>query len=309
VFVAVSQPSFTLPLQSPNPALQVGEQVPFEQAVVPFAFVHFVPQAAQLFTLVLRFVSQPSFEPVEQLPKPELHELIEHAPSAQVAVPFAVLHAVVQAPQWAMLVCVFASQPLAAFPSQLPNPLLQVPSVHTLLTHVSLAFARLHTVPHAPQFARLVVRSVSQPLAELPSQSPLPVLQVAIPHTPFTQFGVPPVDGQTCPHAPQLFTSVLSAVSQPSFGLPLQSLYPDAQEGTQAPDVHAFVPCAFVQATPQAPQFDAVLSAVSQPFRALPSQLPNPDAQLGTHAPAMQLVVPFALVHPRPHPPQLATVV
>jgi len=33
---------------------------PFEQETLPWAFVHWCPQVPQLFTVVLRFVSQPS---------------------------------------------------------------------------------------------------------------------------------------------------------------------------------------------------------------------------------------------------------
>jgi hypothetical protein len=38
---------------------------------------------------------------------------------------------------------------------------------------------------------------VSQPLPELPSQSPRPALHEETPHTPPTQFGVPPDAEQT----------------------------------------------------------------------------------------------------------------
>jgi hypothetical protein len=88
--------------------------------------------------------------------------------------------------------------------------------------HCSLAFARLHADPHEPQFERLVFRFVSQPLPALPSQLPRPGLHVDTPHTPFTQFGVPPPLGQTFPQLPQLLMSVAVLVSQPLFRLPSQ---------------------------------------------------------------------------------------
>jgi len=269
--------------------------VPLGQVEVPCAFVQAAAHAPQ-FVVVFSDASQPSVALLLQLPKLPLHT-IEHAPRAQLAVPFVLLHTVPQAPQLAAVVCVFVSHPLAALLSQLPKPLLHVPSAHEPVEHDSLAFARLHTAPHPPQFAR-VLRSVSQPLVPIPSQSPRPGEQVEPPHTPFTQFGVPACAGQTCPHAPQLFTSVLVLVSQPSLGLPLQSLNPEAQEGTHAPPVHALVPCAFVHAVPHAPQlFTSVLVAVSQPSLGLLLQSLNPDAHVGTHAPPVQVVVPFGLKH------------
>jgi hypothetical protein len=165
----------------------------------------------------------------------------------------------------------------------------------------------LQTLPHVPQFETLFVRFVSQPLAPLPSQSPKPALQLDTPHTPPTQFGVPPPVGHTCPHAEQLLTSLFESVSQPFAGLPSQSLKPAEQLGTQAPAVHVVVPWEFVQATPHPPQFDVVFSAVSQPLRALPSQLPNPAEHVGTQVLAVQVVVPLAFEQARPHPPQFGT--
>jgi hypothetical protein len=109
----VSQPSVCLlPLQSPKFALQVPLQTPPEHVgVVMLALEHVVPHALQLVALVLMFVSHPSAAPPLQLPKPELHAT-EHVPvpEAQLAVPFAPVHA----------------------PEQ-QNPPAQVPPVHWLL--------------------------------------------------------------------------------------------------------------------------------------------------------------------------------
>ena len=90
---------------------------------------------------------------------------------------------------------------------------------------------------------------------------------------PELQIGVPPVTaGQTRPHMPQLLV-VLSAVSQPFGRLLSQSPKPVLQLGTHADDAQLVVPCAFVHAMPQAPQF-AVLVRVftSQPFGTALSQ-------------------------------------
>ncbi len=68
----------------------------------------------------------------------------------------------------------------------------------------------------------LFVRLVSQPLAALPSQSPVPRLQLVQPQLPATQLGVPFGQAQTLPQLPQLLTLVAVLVSQPSLRLPLQ---------------------------------------------------------------------------------------
>jgi hypothetical protein len=56
--------------------------------------------------------------------------------------------------------------------SQLSKPAAQVPRVHTPLGHVSLAFARLHGTPHAPQSV-----SVSMLFSQPSSGSPLQLRQ------------------------------------------------------------------------------------------------------------------------------------
>jgi hypothetical protein len=137
------------------------------------------------------------------------------APSEQLAVPFRLLHGEPHAPHADTDESVFVSHPFVGSPSQLPQLVLQVPSVQTPLEHVSVAFARLQTCPQAPQFARLVLRFVSQPFAPLPSQSPSPGLHTVTPHVPLTQFGVPPVAGHTFPHVPQFVRLVWVFTSQP----------------------------------------------------------------------------------------------
>lgn len=78
---------------------------------------------------------------------------------------------------------------------------------------VGVAFARVHVVPQEPQ--SVTVRMlVSQPLAELPSQSSKPGAQVETRHVPVEQSPVPPEGEQSVPHEPQ-FAFVVSAVSHP----------------------------------------------------------------------------------------------
>jgi hypothetical protein len=83
------------------------------------------------------------------------------------------------------------------------------------------ALARSHASPQAPQLTALVSGD-SQPLAGLPSQSPKPAAQLAVPHAPLTQLGVPAAVEQELPHAPQALT-LFSEVSQPLLGRPSQS--------------------------------------------------------------------------------------
>jgi hypothetical protein len=97
------------------------------------------------------------------------------------------------------------------------------------------------------------------------------------------------------------------SVSQPLVAFPSQLPQPALQVGTQALPVQVVVPCALLQAVPQAPQFDALLLvSVSQPVVGLPSQLRQVPVQTGTHTLPEQLVVPCAFVHAVPHAPQFA---
>jgi hypothetical protein len=94
-----------------------------------------------------------------------------HVPLLQLA-PAA--HARPHIPQLVALVLRLVSQPLAALPSQSPKPALQL-SPHAPAAHVAVALApAAHILPHIPQFAALVRRSISQPLTALPSQLPKP---------------------------------------------------------------------------------------------------------------------------------------
>jgi hypothetical protein len=189
-----------------------------------------------------------------------------------------------------VLVCVFTSQPSAGMLLQLPNPELHVPSVQLPVEHDSLAFARLHAVPQPPQLVS-VLSVVSQPLPPLPSQSPRPLMQLAVPHTPLTQFGVPPAVEQALPQVLQWLTFVLRLISQPLAVLPSQFAKPALQPITQLPDGQVGDALALPQMLPQPPQFVVVLmSDVSQPLAALPSQFPQLASQVpSVHTPPTQL--------------------
>lgn len=92
------------------------------------------------------------------------------------------------------------------------------PASHAVSTQVpelqdSEAFARLHALPHAPQWV-VVFRGDSQPLFGFPSQLSYPEEQVIV-QTPFTHAAVPYGLAQTLPQLPQLFRSVSVLTSHP----------------------------------------------------------------------------------------------
>ena len=76
---------------SPNPALQVGTQLPPVQTVDPLPFEQPAPHAPQFAVLVLRFDSQPLAALPSQLPNPALQDG-EHVPATQLFEPFTIWH-------------------------------------------------------------------------------------------------------------------------------------------------------------------------------------------------------------------------
>ena len=102
------------------------------------------------------------------------------------------------------------------------KPALQLATPHAEFKHAAVPFAAAHTLPQDAQFEALLVRFVSHPLAAMPSQLPRPIAQLDTPHTPATQFGVPPIVEQTVPHMLQLLTSDAVLISQPFVSRPSQ---------------------------------------------------------------------------------------
>lgn len=239
-------------------------------------------------TLVRVLVSQPLPRLPSQFPKPELQTGAQ-APALQAVVPFGFVQVVPQPPQL-LTVLSGVSQPLLAAASQLPKPLLHVPSVQLPVAHDSEAFARLQGMPQPLQL--VVVRMlVSQPSLGSPSQLEKPVLQLGV-QTPPLQAVVPLSLSQIVPQAPQ-FEVVFSGVSQPFSLLPSQLPKPALHVIEQAPRAQLALPLAVPQTVPQAPQLVMLVWVlVSQPFGALPSQLPQGAVQLGAQAPALQTVLP-----------------
>lgn len=146
-----------------------------------------------------------------------LHVLIEHAVPGP--------HAVPHAPQFALLVARFVSQPFVRMPSQLPQPAAQLAMPHVPLVHDATPFAGVgHTFPQAPHVFTDVFRFDSQPLAMVPSQFAQPALHVPMLQAPPLQTAVAFAGGaQTCPHIPHDVSVVLNAVSHPLLALESQS--------------------------------------------------------------------------------------
>ncbi len=101
-----------------------------------------------------------------------------------------------------------------------------------------------------PQCAGLV-RSVSQPLAWFPSQSPHPALQEASAHVPVAQLVTALGSEHATPHPPH-DESLVKLVSQPFAALPSQSPRPVAQWDAMQVPLRQVSPG--LQAFPQAPQ-------------------------------------------------------
>jgi len=220
-------------------------------------------------------------------------------------------HALPHAPQWALLVRVFTSHPLAGIASQLAQPVSQLSTWQVRATHTGTAWISPHSTPHPPQWlASPLAMLRSQPLAALPSQSPKSAPQ-AKPHEPAAQVAVA-FEGaaQRRVQLPQV-VGLARLASQPLAALESQSAKPALQAATaQAPAVQAGVPLATAQRVEQLPQCVASEPrSTSHPFEASPSQSAKPALQVNAHAPAAQDTAAWALgAHAIPQPPQCSTV-
>jgi len=179
--------------------------------------------------------------------------------------------------------------------------------VHAPLVHAVCAWATVvvHPFPHAPQLLAL-----------------LAVLTQVVPHNvgsaaghPEAHANVPPLPEHTAvapEHAvlqpPQVAACEMS-VSQPSAGLPLQSIQPGAHDeaaNAQAPAVHDAAPltCARpLQSLPQTPQL--AVSVVTSTHA--PSQSVYPALHVEVQAPLAHAACAWATVveHAFPQAPQL----
>jgi hypothetical protein len=183
-----------------------------------------------------------------------------------------------------------------------------------LLAHcISLTFgSAVQSVLQLPHRVVVVVRSVSQPLATLPSQLPKPASQLSMTQVPLAQDAVALAGAQGVLQAPQS-VKVLSGVSQPLDRSSSQLPNPEVHVVMQLPVAQLAVALAgAVQGVPQAPQLVAVLSAAQLPLQqawllVVQSAQLVPQVVLlvlGTHAPPLrQVPVPQTHVVPEHTPP------
>ncbi|MFO0602212.1 MAG: hypothetical protein U0324_03510 [Polyangiales bacterium] len=169
--VSVSQPSAGFMLQSPWLGSQESSHTPLVQAARPPAARQARPQPPQWAAEVRVSASQPLDGSMSQSAKPA-SQAYEQAPAAHEAAAWArVAQAMPQPPQWAVVVRVSVSQPLASLPSQLPKPAAQVPTRQTPSRQAVAPPSVGHTRLHEPQWSAPVWVLASQPLAGSPSQS------------------------------------------------------------------------------------------------------------------------------------------
>jgi hypothetical protein len=169
--VAVSQPSATLPLQSPKPAAHVSTQAPAWHIEVAFTVLQAMPQPPQFFMSVWRSVSHPFAATPSQSAKPALHEAIAHAPIAHLLVAFASPQAVLHAPQFCGSVFLSTSHPFEATASQSAKPVAHAAIVQAPLEQADVACASMQAFMHVPQLLTSLWVFTSQPFCVTPSQS------------------------------------------------------------------------------------------------------------------------------------------
>jgi hypothetical protein len=235
-------------------------------------------------------------------------------PPEQAAVMLLLLQAWPQPPQCAAVVWMLVSQPsVSLFPLQSPHPESQVP-LQVLPEHDGLAmWLLLQAWPQAPQWAGVMVMSVSQPSVRLSVlQSPQPAAHAPV-QLPPAHVGV----GMwlllhTRPHPPQLAALVAGSVSQPSVSLfPLQSDHPVAQVPVQTPAAQVGVGTWLLeQFWPQPPQCAGVtVTSVSQPSLTWPLQFPQPASHaVMAQVPVEQLAVARGGAQATPQAPQFSMV-
>jgi hypothetical protein len=106
-------------------------------------------------------VSQPLRELPSQSPQPLL-QLGAQELAAQLVLPWALVQAIPQPPQFDTFVVRLTSQPVATFASQSAKPAEQLATPHVLLVQRGIPFAAVQMLLQKPQSPRVSVRSVSQ---------------------------------------------------------------------------------------------------------------------------------------------------
>ena len=121
-----------------------------QTAVAPdIEFGQVLPQPPQCVT-VLTAVSQPLRGLPSQLPQPLLQDGTQELP-VQLVLPWALVQAVPQLPQFDTFVASVTSQPLATVPSQFAKPELQLATRQALLEQPGVPLGVVHTLLQKPQ--------------------------------------------------------------------------------------------------------------------------------------------------------------
>ena len=219
VLRAVSQPSATMPLQSPHPAAhEPMAHAPAAHDAVACGSEQTVPQVPQFAGSLEIATSQPFAAVPSQFARPALHAPRTHAPALHVALAPVNVHTRAQEPQLFGSDAVARSHPLLALASQSAYPAAHAPRTHAPLAQVAAACANEHALAHEPQLAGSVAVFTSQPFAPLPSQFAVPAVHVVITHAPLVH--VAPA-AQALPHDPQL-AAVVMGTSHPFDAVPSQ---------------------------------------------------------------------------------------
>jgi hypothetical protein len=215
VAVSTSHPSAALPLQSASvpPHVEMPHTPP-TQFAVPLTSGQTLVQLPQASTLFDVSTSQPFDASVSQSRKLPVH-VMEHAPSAHVAVPWFVEHGVPHAPQFLVLVLVSVSQPFESMPSQSANPAAQLSTTHRPPAQAAVACASAHGRAHPPQLSGSASVLTSQPSVGLVLQFADGAMQAPIRQAPFWHVESAFGNVHTLPHAPQFDGSLRVFTSQP----------------------------------------------------------------------------------------------
>jgi hypothetical protein len=213
---------------------------------------------------VFVFVSQPLLRLPSQLPNPPLHEGL-HTPARHDVVPFMLVHATLQPPQFDVLLWRFASQPLPYAPSQFWKGMVHDWTTHWLPAQPGTPFGTEQTVPHAPHALMLLVIAVSQPLPMAASQLSKPAAHT-MPHAPFVHEGEPWLLLHAAPQEPQLPMLVAVFTSQPLLVIMSQFANVPVHETIwHVPVLHDSLAFCKSHCVPQLPQLAFVLRLISQP--------------------------------------------
>jgi hypothetical protein len=193
-------------------------------------------------------------------------------------------------------------------PSQLPKPVLQVPTAQPPPMHAAVALGTLQALPQTRQLRGSLSSSVSQPLAVLPSQSPRPMLQADRWHTPAAHTALPPSTLQALPQAAAVGQGGvevgLAAVGRVAVtvGEALGALAHDAAARAAR---RGAVGDRGARHAARAAVGGGAWVLVSQPLAPSPSQSPKGALQRPTpQRPATQAGVPLTVAHTVPQAPQ-----